>query len=470
MLYKITIAFFAFFSSVVMAQTPCEDGFAGVYPCNDYDLLAQLDLNDFNANDGNDSWGWTDPLNQKEYALMGLDNGTAFVDISNPVNPIYIGKLPTHTVNSIWRDIKVYNNYAFIVSEANNHGMQVFDLTRLRTTTTNLPVTFTEDAHFDGFGNAHNIVINEATGFAYAVGTQTFNGGAHFIDISDPLNPTDAGGYSQSNYTHDAQVVTYAGPDSDHTGKEIFLGSNEDELVFVDVTDKNNPSLISSIAYSNIGYTHQAWLTENQRYFLLGDELDEINFGFNTRTLIFDLQDLDNPILHMTYTGPTPAIDHNGYVLGDTFYLANYNAGVRMLDVSSINSQSVTEIGFFDTHPENNNVAFNGAWNIYPYLDSGTIIVSDIERGLFLLQKSTTLSQTEFSANQIKVYPNPTQNFIKIEGAETKTYHLKIYNHQGSLVKTVEAQPQHKINIADLKQGFYFVNIDNTYTKKIIKL
>ena len=321
---------------------------------------------------------------------MGLNNGTAFIDISDPINPIYVGKLGTATVNSSWRDVKVYNDYAFIVSEASNHGMQVFDLTRLRNVT-NPPETFTTDKHYTGFGSAHNIVINEASGYAYAVGTSrsgTYNGGPLFINIQDPLNPVSEGGYGDDAYSHDAQVITYNGPDADYTGKEILIGSNENEIAIVDVTDKANPQRISTISYSNVGYTHQGWFTDNQRYFIVGDELDESNLGFNTRTIVFDFADLDNPILKTTYSGPSSAIDHNGYVKGNLFYLASYTAGVRFIDISAISSSTLTEVGFFDTYPNHDNAAFNGVWNVYPYFQSGNIVISDIEGGLFIVQKS----------------------------------------------------------------------------------
>lgn len=375
-----------------IAQTPCNGGMAGPYPCDGYILQSQFDLNDLNASSGNDSWGWTDPLDGKEYALVGLRNGTAFIDISDPINPIYLGKLPTHTGNSTWRDIKVYNNHAFVVSEASGHGMQVFDLTRLRNVT-NPPVTFTEDAHFNGFGNAHNIVINEDTGYAYPVGTSFYNGGPWFINIQDPLNPVSEGGYAIDDYSHDAQVVTYNGPDTDYTGREILIGSNETEVVIVDITDKANPQNISSISYTNVGYTHQGWFTEDQRYFILGDELDELNIGFNTRTLIFDFEDLDNPQFHFEYTGTSTAIDHNGYVVGDKYYMASYRAGLRVMDISDIANGNMTEIGYFDSYPNNNSADFDGAWSVYPYFGSGNIVISDINRG-FLLVKSNQIDTT----------------------------------------------------------------------------
>ena len=376
----------------VSALNLCVNGMAGIYPCNDYDLMAHLTLDDLGASglSGNDSWGWTDSSTGKEYALICLANGVSFVDITNSVDPIFIGRLPTATANSSWRDVKVYNNYAFVVSEANNHGMQVFDLTRLRNVTST-PETFTADANYTGFGGAHNIVINETSGYAYVVGTSrsgTYEGGPLFVNIQDPLNPLGEGGYG--GYSHDSHVVTYNGPDSDYTGKEILIGSNETEIVIVDVTNKANPVQISTISYNNVGYTHQGWFTQDMNYFILGDETDELNFVENTRTIVFDFSDLDNPSFHMNYTGPTTAIDHNGYVVNNLYFQANYSAGVRVLDITNIGSSTITEVGFFDSFPSNNNTSFNGVWNVYPFFASGNIIISDIEGGLFIIRKSGT--------------------------------------------------------------------------------
>ena len=369
----------------------CVNGMAGIYPCNGYDLVSHIDITDLGGPGarGNDCWGWTDPMTQKEYALMGTSTGTAFVDISDPINPVLLGRLRSYSYNSIWRDIKTYGNYAFVGSESPWHGMQVFDLTRLRTADpSDGIIEFTEDAHYDGFGRSHNLVINENSAYAYAVGSSTFSGGPHFVDISNPLNPVAAGGYSADSYSHDAQVVTYNGPDTDYTGREILIGSNENEVVIVDVTDKDNPVRISKIDYPFIGYTHQGWFTDDFRYFIVGDELDEIDFGVNSRTLVFNFTDLDNPSFHLNYLGPTTAIDHNGYVVGDTYYLANYTAGVRIIDISSIDSFFLAEKGFFDTHPQNDGVSFNGVWNVYPFFESGNILVGDVNSGMFLIRKS----------------------------------------------------------------------------------
>ncbi|PWH83679.1 regulator [Algibacter marinivivus] len=379
----------------------CENGFADIYPCNDYDLMANIPLTTFGAAEGTDCWGWTDSSTGREYALMATSHNTSFVDITKPNEPIYLGNLPTATTSSPWRDVKVYKDHAFIVADCSlgrdpscndDHGMQVFDLTRLRNVT-NPPETFTADTHFTEFGKAHNIVINEDSGYAYVVGanrSSTYAGGPIFINIQDPKNPVSEGGFLQGGYSHDAQVVTYNGPDADYTGKEILIGSNENEVVIADVTDKANPTIISTISYDNVWYAHQGWFTEDMKYFILGDEVDEIRVGANTRTIVFDFTDLDNPAYHFDYFGNSAAIDHNGYVHNSTYYFASYRAGVRMINISQIAGKSFTEVGFFDTYPANDATEFNGAWNVYPYFASGNIIVSDIDRGLFIIRKSGT--------------------------------------------------------------------------------
>jgi choice-of-anchor B domain-containing protein len=288
----------------------CEDGFAVLFPCRNVDLLAWLPLGTFNQGRGNDLWGWTDPVTGREIAILGLSVATVFVDISEPRDPVYLGRLPGHTNPSSWRDIKVYADHAFVVSEAGAHGMQVFDLTRLRDVT-NPPVIFAETAHYAAFGDAHNLAIDEETGFAYVVGSNTCAGGLHMINVRDPANPSGVGCFSDDFYSHDAQCVVYRGPDLEHQGREICFNSNEDSLTIVDVTNKAAPRQLSRSDYAGRGYTHQGWLTEDHAFFLLGDELDEILAHHGSRTYIWDLSDLDAPAVVGTHTGSSPAIDHN---------------------------------------------------------------------------------------------------------------------------------------------------------------
>jgi len=270
---------------------------AGDYPCERIDLQSFMPLSELDDAPGlNDIWGWVDPVTNKEYAIVGMLDGTAFVDVTSPNAPIYLGELPTHTIASTWRDIKVYSDHAFIVSEADDHGMQIFDLTRLRDVI-NPPVLFDNDAHFDGdIGGSHNVAINMSTGYAYPIGTDfpSSGGGPVFVNVQDPLAPTLEGSYSDLGYSHDAQIITYTGPDVEHQGKEIYLGfhgNSSEGLVVVDVTTKSDPEAISVSGYDCQDYTHQGWVTPDQRYCFVNDELDEAAFDFNTRTRIFNIED-----------------------------------------------------------------------------------------------------------------------------------------------------------------------------------
>ncbi len=367
----------------------CENGMAEGFPCNKVNLAAHITNSQMGGSAGNDIWGWTDPLTGKEYALMGLNNGTAFVDISDPEFPIRLGRLPTHTSNSSWRDIKTYGNYAYIVSEAVDHGLQVFDLRRLRNVAAP-PVVFTEDAHYAQFGRAHNIVIDTDSGFAFAVGSQqgsqTCSAGLHMIDIRNPLSPVFAGCFGSDGYTHDAQCLTYSGPDTEHVGKEICLAANEDTVTIVDVSNKSAPVQLSRTSYAGSAYTHQGWLTPDGRYFLVNDEIDEINNGHNTRTYVFAVSNLDLPVLHTIYTGPVAATDHNLYVHNGYAYESNYRSGLRIVDLANIDGGVLTEAAFFDTQPATNASGTSGAWSVYPFFASGRVVVSDISAGLFVLE------------------------------------------------------------------------------------
>ncbi len=400
-------AFFCLAALPATAQSiACDDSgmIAGEYPCGNVTLLSHVKLSTMNAEAGNDVWGWTDPVTGKEYALMGLADGTGFVDISDPVNPVYLGKLPTHTVATIWRDIKVYGGYAFIVSEADGHGMQVFDLARLRDVApTQGPVDFTEDAHYGRVGQSHNVAINEETGLAIIVGNRESEGcagGLHLVDVTVPLNPTFAGCFDADGYTHDVQCVVYTGPDTDYTGHEICFASNEDTVTIVDVTDRKNTVELSQAVYPNTAYTHQGWLTEDQRYFIGNDELDEQRYGNNTRTLIFDVSDLDSPEFMAPHLSEYPSIDHNLYVRGNAVYEANYRIGLRVLDASDIGKGEMKEIAFFDTFPADNSNQFGGAWSTYPYFASGTVLISDMQSGLFIVrpERAEPLALASFTA------------------------------------------------------------------------
>ena len=382
------------------AEVLCTDGRADQFECSDVDLLAFLPLSELGLSPGSrelaagitDIWGWTDPETGREYALVGRVGGAAIVDVTDPSLPVYVGLLAAEGGTA--QDIKVYADHAFFIG-AGDTGMPVFDLRRLRNVT-ETPVTLTADARYDGIASAHNLVIDTQSGFAFSVGASgggdPCGGGLHIIDIRVPLSPTFAGCYTDTEglvwagRTHDAQCVEYSGPDSNFRGRQICFASNETALRIVDLTDKENPVPIASATYPGMAYIHQGWLTEDQRYYYMNDELDELTgLAARTRTLVWDVAELDDPVLVAEYFGSTNATDHNLYIKGDRMYQANYQAGFRVLDISD--PENPVEIGFFDTTPyEGNPPTMSGAWTAYPFFESGTVVVTSMQEGLFLLR------------------------------------------------------------------------------------
>jgi choice-of-anchor B domain-containing protein len=185
--------------------------------------------------------------------------------------------------------------------------------------------------------------------------------------------------------------IVYRGPDAEHVGREICFNANETALSIADVTDRSNPVALASATYPNVGYAHQGWITEDHRYFFLDDELDESAAEdgqapamAGTRTLVWDVTDLDNPVLAREHFGETLTIDHNLYIRGDLMYQSNYESGLRILNVSD--PVNPVEVGFFDTVPWSEEVSFNGSWSNYPYFESGTIVVSSRREGVFFLR------------------------------------------------------------------------------------
>lgn len=386
--------------AVTGRPVPCEDGSAGMFGCENVDMMSFLPISAIGGGRGvqlNDMWGWTDPETGKNYALVGRNNGSSFVDVSDPLNPVFIGDLPMTEGSraNVWRDMKVYKDHVFVVADnVGAHGMQVMDLTRLREFDGE-PITFDEDALYTNVNSVHNIVINEQTGYAYAVGSsgggETCGGGLHMINIQEPLNPTFAGcfadpstGRSGTGYSHDAQCVIYEGPDEEHRGKEICIGSNETAISIADVTDKENPIALSTGSYPDHAYVHQGWLTEDHRYFYQNDELDEIAGDVEqTRTLVWDVSDLDDPLFVDEFFIPTPSSDHNLYIKGNIMYQSNYSSGLQVIDVT--NPETPERVGFFDTHPfEDDAPGFPGTWSNYPYFDD-IVLVTGITEGLFIL-------------------------------------------------------------------------------------
>ncbi|KAK7063478.1 hypothetical protein R3P38DRAFT_2818700 [Favolaschia claudopus] len=405
----------------ITEYTPCVGGYAGTeegntYSCNNLDLYSFTPHADLGSKTkmGNDIWGWThtEEDGTREFALVGQRDGTAFVEVLPTGQVSYLGRLPTQTDNSTWRDIKVIGNYAYIGSEALGHGVQVFDLTKLLDPSLAIaPQEFSLEtgvaAHYGELplGASHNIVAHEQKNIIAAVGAIPRNhscaSGLILIDVSDPTNPTTAGCAGQDGYVHDAQCLTYYGPHIEYVGTDICYAFNEDSFTIYNITDPKDTSVISTTAYYGVSYSHQGWVVDEQEqsYLLLDDELDEVyQSGWannsHTVTYIWDIKNLEKPVLTGHYSSPVKSIDHNLYVHNGWAYESNYGSGLRIVDVSSVAQDptggSFKEVAFFDVHPEDDDVGgeakFYGSWSVYPYFPSGYIVVNSIERGLFVVK------------------------------------------------------------------------------------
>ena len=377
----------------------CSGGFAGPYPCENVDLLSIVPTVEIGAATGADVWGWTDPDTGREIAIPTTTFGAAFVDVTDPSSPQVLGRafIGAEDSNVLWRDVKVYDDHAYVVSEHSDTHLQIFDLHRFDDVDEDQGV-IEPDAVYDGFGGAHNIAINTETGFAYILAGDTCAAGMDILDLSDPTAPASVGcvndetlGLEEGTFdaVHDAQCVIYQGPDAQYRGSEICFTANEERGVFiVDVSDKSNPVLLTQRQYDQIAYAHQGWLTDDHRYWVFGDELDELNNGVPTRTMTYDVSNLENPGDVKIFEHATNAIDHNIYLEDGLVWEANYSAGLRVLDYTaeSIAEGQYEQVGFFDVDPGEDGPVFAGAWTAYPFFDSGTIALNSFDSGLFLLR------------------------------------------------------------------------------------
>jgi len=376
-------------------QTCCEvecPDLGGAYTSSGLTLLSQTPLSAFPGSQtlANEAWGYTSPSG-REYAIIGFTKGTGFVDITDPTNPQVVGYIDGGGVDQPWRDMDVFGEYAYIVSDGDGVGLQIADLTDIDGG--NVTLANTTDLG-QGFIDAHNLRINSDSGYLYLC-IPDLNGGLGLTVVDLNVNPTDPSivgfwdDFPPNTHVqcHDVQVVTYtSGP---YAGREIAFCAAEDDGFWIgDVTDKNNIFSLSNVCYPDLTYAHQGRLTEDRKYFLLGDELDELDEPnvTNTTTYVFDVQDLLNPSLFTTFSNGLCSIDHNMMVRGTRAYEANYSTGLRVFDISSLSGGrgGISEIGFFDTHPENNGVNFDGMWGVFTDYDSGVIVASDRQRGLFV--------------------------------------------------------------------------------------
>lgn len=380
--------------------------------------LSQVRLNDIPGSNGaaNDIWGYVSPSG-REYALLGLHRGSAYIDVTTPENPVVVGfiagpdefgasALATSLCHddceegSDWRDLKFYEEYAYITNETAG-GLQIVDLTDIDNGTVSEVRTITQS----GLQTAHNVAVNLESGFAYLTGANIANGGLVVLDLAaDPTNPQIVATWDD-RYIHDVDVITYTeGP---FAGREIAFGFAEGSgIIVIDVTDKSNMFTIAIRSYPNLTYTHYGAISEDRRHLFVNDELDELQAPnvSTTTTYVFNIEDPADPQYVTSFTNGLPAIDHNLRVRGDFLFEANYRSGLRIYDVRDVSN--VQEVGFYDTYPSDDGRHFNGAWGVYTDLPSEVILLSDIEGGLFVLDASEATANVGTSTQHTSNNPS----------------------------------------------------------------
>ena len=306
----------------------------------------------------NDCWGYIGP-DGREYALLGVQNGTSIVDITDAPSSTYeVAFIPSAA--SLWKDIKTYRTYAYAVNESGG-GLQIIDLA-------DLPNSATLAGTYNGFTTSHNIYIDTAAAILYAEGTSG-NQSVRVISLADPLNPVQLSTFGiECHDIYARDNVAY-----------VAEGSSGSIGIY-DVSNPSSPALIHRHNIPSPGYVHNVWLSDDGQYMITTEETT-----FET-VKYWDISDLGGVVLTSEYLSPPGFIAHNAFIKGNFAYISHYDAGVRVLDVSD--PSMIHEVGYYDTYAGSG----LGCWGTFPYFQSGKIIGSDVETGLWVLYVDGALS------------------------------------------------------------------------------
>ena len=393
--------------------TPCTNGTAAGLPCANVDLLSHVGLQDVSGNPpaGNDIWGFVDLNTGREYAIVGFSLGTAVFDVTDATNPREVGFIDGQS--AVWRDIKVYqyfdaaagrfNAYAYVTTDGSTDGLFVIDLT-------GLPHSIRRVNYASDIISAHNVYATNtdySTGLSVTGETPTLivagsnlgsgaqRGRFRNYSLADPTAPEFIAGGTGTGYMHDAAsiIITDSRKDTQCVNAgdycEVLLDFNENQIELWDITIPTSPVLLNTggTSYSNVRYVHSGWWSEDRLTVFVHDELDERDRGLQTTLRAFSVADLRNPVQQGTWTGPTPAIDHNGFVRGNRYYMSNYTRGLTVLDITDPSAPQA--VGRLDTYPGSDSTMFNGAWGAYPFFYSGNVAISDIDSGFYMAADRT---------------------------------------------------------------------------------
>ncbi len=308
-----------------------------------------------------DIWGYVDS-DGNEYALVGTYTGLSIVDVTDPSSPneVFFGA----GVNSIWRDLKTWGDYAYVSTEG-GAGIYIVDMSPLPGAITNTTL-FTGSTY--PFTTVHNIYIDE-TGKLYNFGSDNGVGGAIIYDLtSDPMNPVELGRFDDY-YFHDGMARG-----DTLWGAAIYEGF----FAAVDVSDPSNPFAMATKTTPGF-FAHNCWISDNGNTLFTTDEIEN---GF---IAAYDVSDFSN-IFKTDQIQSSPGNDvipHNVHVLNDYLVTAYYSDGVTIHDASR--PGNLIEVGNYDTSPNYPGPGYHGSWGATPYLPSGNILAADIEEGLYIL-------------------------------------------------------------------------------------
>lgn len=421
--------------------------FAAVFSQTNIEKIGQLDPYT-NAN-YNDIWGYTDGEGG-EYAILGVETGTSIIDVTNPSEPEEVAFISG--ANSTWRDMKVHDNYAYIVTEGSGPGtgLQIIDLSELPEDA-NLVNTTTEY-----FTTAHNIFIDD--GYAFVVGGSG-EGGIHILDLSNPEQPERTALYTASGYVHDLYVWN-----------DTLVACAADTYDLVDISDKSNPVIISQSPVLPGIYAHSGWMTEDKQYFLATEE-------FNQRDLtVWDLSDRETwnlVIDKWDLPGDSPI--HNLFIKGDYAHISYYKAGYVVLDISD--PENPLLLGQYNTH-QSSTGNYAGAWGCYPYLPSGNVLISDMQKGLYIFQFNendlspwivpTSSAEYVTNTNPVRLSAQITDNGLV---SENKLFYRTIIDSSESEWNIVEGEYDSQEEVYNYtlpgfenttKVEYYFLAVDDS--------
>jgi len=400
-------------------------------------------------------WGYV--AGGREYAIIGHYAGTTVYDVTNPAIILNKGTIPGPGSFYNYREMKTYSHYLYIVSEG-GEGVQIVDLQYLPDS-----IHFVRSYVFAGYTRSHSISQNGR--YLYCNGGNYNNGGVFILDLLDPENPVKRGQWG-TRYVHDSFIKN-----------DTVFGSaiSSGHLVLLDARNKDSIKFIREFTYPG-AVTHNAWTTDDRRILITTDE------GGSNHAKIWDISNISTQVQLADispYDGASMV--HNAYVRGNLLYLAHYRAGVIVYNIQ--NPSTPVELGHYDTYPGVNNTAYQGCWNVYPYLPSGNIIASDISTGLYILKLVTTGVNENITVvdnyTLMQNYPNPFNPLTTITYYIPKSSNVKIRvtDEVGRVVKTLVDEFQNigsysaEFNGDGLASGTYYYTIkagNFVETKKMI--